>query len=79
MKKSVGEWNGDCEGEFTDTESILYMADKKSNGLSNLKIKNRIVKIKSQVNEKAECNAEETEAYSLKELIFNGVDYQPVN
>ncbi len=32
MKQSVGEWDGDCAGEFTDIENILYMADQKTNG-----------------------------------------------
>jgi len=79
MRETIGEWDGECSGEFTDTENILLMSDQKSNGFSDIKIKNRIVTTKNEVNSNAECDAIETEALQVKELKFNGIEYKSVD
>ncbi|MBO6826810.1 MAG: hypothetical protein JJ879_11460 [Sneathiella sp.] len=79
MKEATGRWDGDCTGEFSDTESILFMADQKSNGFANIKIKSHTVTSKNKVNADAECEAQEAKTLSLQELRFNGIEYQPVD
>jgi len=79
MKLAIGEWDGDCSGAFTDTQNILLMSDQKSNGFSDIKIKSRIVTTKNEVNSNSECDAIETEAFQVKELKFNGIEYKSVD
>jgi len=55
------------------------MSEQKSNGFSDIKIKSRIVTTKNEVNSNAECDAIETEAFQVKELKFNGIEYKVVD
>ncbi len=74
--EAVGQWDGNCSGEFKDTESTLLMSGQTSNGFFDIKIRSRITTTINKVNTNGECDALETEAFDVKKLKFDGAEYK---
>ncbi|WP_052741872.1 PA3715 family protein [Kiloniella litopenaei] len=76
---AVGRWDGNCSGEFTDTENIFIVSDQKSNGFFDLKIKSHITTTIDDINTDGECDTRETLVVKTKKLKFDGVEYKLIN
>lgn len=56
VEEFIGEWDGDCEGEFTDQKKILIMESSTTNGYFNIKVRDSISIIKNEyLKEEDDC------------------------
>ncbi len=76
VMNAIGEWNGNCSGEFTDTKNTLIMSNQKSNGFFNILIKSKVTETKNEVNKNGECDAKVITTNQKSILKFNGKVYK---
>lgn len=75
MEMNIGEWNGNCDGEFESEKKTLIVSDKKTNGYFDFIIKNTIAKTKNFETEDGDCNEKEEIKKETSVLKFNGKIY----
>lgn len=75
MEESIGEWNGNCEGEFESEKKTLIVSDKKTNGYFDFTIKNTIAKTRNFETEDGDCKEEEEIKKEASVLKFDGKKY----
>lgn len=76
VKKGTGEWDGDCEGEFTDEEKTLFISEEKTNGYFDILVKHKITNNKAFEDENGDCDSKDTIANKTLVLKFNGKVYK---
>ena len=76
VKTLNGEWDGECSGEFTETDSILIMSEQQSNGFNNIILKTKVKTITDNVSDDGECNSNEKTETKTSVLKYNGEEYK---
>ena len=76
VKTLNGEWDGECSGEFTETDSILIVSEQQSNGFNNIILKTRGKTITDNVSDDGECNSNEKTETKTSVLKYNGKEYK---
>jgi len=71
IKDYSGEWDGDCNGEFIEKESIIALSNKKSNGYYDLLIEKKFTYTKNVEDIKGECLGTETYETKKTTLKYN--------
>ncbi|MRT92811.1 hypothetical protein [Ancylomarina sp. 16SWW S1-10-2] len=72
-----GEWDGVCTGSFKDQEKIVIVAKEKSNGFTNILVKNKITET-TNVAEADDC-IEKEKIRTVKEVLkYDGKVYKNV-
>jgi hypothetical protein len=70
-----GEWDSDCEGEFTEEKKILIISEKSTNGYFNISVKNTIVYSVNHTSEDGDCDTEKEVVIKKTSLKFDGETY----
>jgi len=70
-----GEWNNDCEGEFTEEKKILIISEKTTEGYFDIIAKSTIIHSVNYVPEDGDCEAEKEVVIKKTSLKFNGETY----
>lgn len=70
-----GEWDTDCEGEFTEEKKILIISEKTTNGYFDIIAKNTITHSVDYVPEDGDCESEKEVTRKKTSLKFNGETY----
>ena len=70
-----GEWDTDCEGEFTEDKKILIISDKTTNGYFDIIAKSTITYSTNYVSEDGDCETEKEVARKKTSLEFDGKTY----
>ncbi|WP_418502332.1 hypothetical protein [Flagellimonas sp.] len=71
-----GEWDTDCQGEFTRTEKTLLLSEERTNGWFDILVKSKITETKNEEDENRDCLAKETISTETTVLKFNGKEYK---
>ena len=70
-----GEWNGDCDGEFTEEKKWLVMRSEKTNGYFDIDVMKKLNYTKQFNDKKGDCLATEKDETKNVILKFNGNTY----
>lgn len=75
VSSSSADWDGTCNGDFTQAERTISIADKRKNGLASLQVEQKVIHIKS-VAKGDDCeDVERTPVVSRFTLEYNGKHY----
>ncbi|WP_346237155.1 hypothetical protein ABDK00_012010 [Niabella insulamsoli] len=78
VEMETGEWDGDCNGEFTDHNKTLAMTGKKSGGYFDILVRNKITHTTAFKNN-GDCDSRERTTVKTSILKFDGRQYQRGN
>lgn len=70
-----GEWDSDCEGEFTEDKKILIISEKTTNGYFDIIAKSTIIHSVNYVPEDGDCESEKEVTRKKISLKFDGETY----
>ncbi|SKC77479.1 PA3715 family protein [Ohtaekwangia koreensis] len=70
MYEMNGEWDTNCEGTFSKSQSILIMLAEKTNGFKNIKVNTATTETENMM-ENGECISKDTESKSTYILAFD--------
>ncbi|MCD5996359.1 hypothetical protein KDX38_22450 [Pseudomonas sp. CDFA 602] len=75
VSKGGGEWDGNCTGEFSQTERTLSIADKSKNGLASLQVDEKTIDTAEHL-KGDECESVDTKPAVKRYLLeYNGNEY----
>lgn len=76
VKNYGGEWDSDCEGEFTEEKKILIISEKATNGYFDIVVKNKMTETINYENDAGDCEDKEKITSNKERLIFDGETYK---
>ncbi len=75
VSSSSGDWDTNCEGNFTDTKTVLMLSSKSTNGYFDIVAKSKI-EYTRQFMRNDDCSLEESVENKTVTLKFDGEKYQ---
>ncbi|OFZ35691.1 MAG: hypothetical protein A3D92_11970 [Bacteroidetes bacterium RIFCSPHIGHO2_02_FULL_44_7] len=73
-----GEWDGNCNGQFTEENSVLVMQQTKNEGYFNIAMKHKIIHSVSYIDENGECQETSCEMDYTSHIRFEEGMYREI-